>query len=143
MNKDLKVSKSILINASIEAVWDAMVNPKKIEQYLFGTQTNSDWKVGSLIAFTGEYQGQIYKDKGIVTVNESNANLEYRYWSGFSGLPDLPENYCLVGYVFEEIGPNEVKLTWNQTGFSSEQGHQHTEKTLPDMLENIKKIVEG
>ncbi|HHB51488.1 MAG TPA: SRPBCC domain-containing protein, partial [Saprospiraceae bacterium] len=38
MDKDLKVSKSITINATAEQVWDALVNPEKIKKYLFGTE---------------------------------------------------------------------------------------------------------
>ncbi|MBL4624123.1 MAG: hypothetical protein JKY42_03145 [Flavobacteriales bacterium] len=44
MNKDLKVSKTIKINASTEQVWDALINPEKIKVYLFGTETITDWK---------------------------------------------------------------------------------------------------
>ena len=96
MDNSLKVIKSIEIEATPEAVWDALINPKKIEQYLFGTQTTSDWKVGSTIRFEGEMGGQEYKDKGNVLELIENEYIRYNYWSGFSGLPDVPENYCIV-----------------------------------------------
>ena len=35
------------IKASAEKVWDAITNPDKIEQYMFGSRTDTDWKPGS------------------------------------------------------------------------------------------------
>ncbi|MFT4523676.1 MAG: hypothetical protein ACI8ZN_002631 [Bacteroidia bacterium] len=43
MNKKLKVSKSIAINASATQVWDALTDPEKIKVYLFGTEAITDW----------------------------------------------------------------------------------------------------
>lgn len=142
MNKDLKVSKSVEINSNPAKVWDALTNPEQIKQYLFGTETLTDWKVGSPIIFQGEFQGQQYKDKGIVVKNKANQLLQYNYWSGFSGLEDKEENYCLVTYEIEELGSNQVRLTWSQNGFANEQGQQHTENSLPVMLEQIKALAE-
>ena len=99
MNKALSVSKSIYINASPAAIWDVLTNQKKIKVYLYGTETISDWEVGSPIIFQGEYQGQTYKDKGNVLENVPNKRLVYNYWSGFSGLEDKPENYFIVSYI--------------------------------------------
>ena len=64
MRKELIVKKTINVNTDTSQVWDALTNPDKIKEYLFGTETISDWKVGSPIIFQGEYQGQKYKDKG-------------------------------------------------------------------------------
>ena len=142
MNRDLKVSKSIEINSSIEKVWDALTNPEKIKSYLFGTETITDWKTGSPIIFQGEYDGQAYKDKGNVLENKLNEILKYDYWSGFSGLEDKPENYSIVTYHIENKSDNQIRLTWTQEGFANEEGRQHSENSLYGMLEQIKKLVE-
>ncbi|MCB0741899.1 MAG: SRPBCC domain-containing protein, partial [Chitinophagaceae bacterium] len=117
MNKDLKTSKSITIDASAEKVWDVMTNPEKIKIYLFGTETLTDWQVGSPIIFQGEYNGTQYKDKGNVLEKTDNQLLKYNYWSGFSGLEDKPENYFIVTYIIDKISANEVTFTWQQEGF--------------------------
>ena len=142
MNRDLKATKSIEINASAPSVWDALVNPEKIKIYLFGTETITDWKVGNPIIFQGEYNGQTYKDKGLVLKNESNEELSYAYWSGFSGLEDKPENYSIVTYRIQSQSANQVKFTWTQAGFSSAEGQQHSQNGLGAMLEQIKKVAE-
>ncbi|MFT4532791.1 MAG: hypothetical protein ACJA1A_000463 [Saprospiraceae bacterium] len=142
MNKNLEVKESVIINGTIESVWNAMTNPAKIALYLYGTQTTTDWKVGSLIAFEGQYGGHTYKDKGIVRVNEPLKKLSYNYWSSMSGLEDMPENYFEVNYIIKPIPDGKNQLTWHQVGFSSEKGYKHTKNTLSDMLNQIKEIVE-
>ncbi len=142
MNRSLKVSKSIEINSNAEKVWVALTDPEKIKIYLFGTETITDWKIGSPIIFQGEYQGHKYKDKGNVLENIQNVTLKYKYWSGFSGLEDKPGNYSIVTYYIENVSDNLVKFTWTQEGFANEEGQQHSENGLHTMLEQIKKLVE-
>jgi uncharacterized protein YndB with AHSA1/START domain len=142
MDFNLKVSKSIEINSTSSKVWDVLTNPEKIKVYLFGTETITDWEVGSPIIFQGDYQGKKYKDKGVVLENKPNQFLSYSYWSGFSGLEDKPENYFKVTYLLEENSENKILFTWKQEGFKSEDGKNHTEKGLPSMLEEIKKLAE-
>lgn len=142
MDKNLIASKSIEINAEPNKVWDVLTNTEKIKIFLFGTETITDWKVGSSIIFQGEYNGQEYKDKGNVLENIQNKTLKYSYWSAFSGLNDKPENYSIVTYVIEKLNENKVKFTWTQKGFANEDGKCHTEQGLEGMLEQIKNIAE-
>lgn len=142
MNKNLRVSKSIEISSSAEEVWDALTNPAKIRVYLFGTETITDWKVGSPIVFQGEYEGHKYKDKGNVLENKPNKLLKYDYWSGFSGLGDSPENYSIITYEIEDSSNGLVLFRWAQEGFANEEGQEHSEKGLYGMLEQIKQLVE-
>ena len=142
MNKNLEVKESIIIDGTPESVWHAMTNPAKIALYLYGTQTTTDWNVGSPIAFEGQYGEHTYKDKGVVKINEPHKRLSYSYWSTMSGLEDLPENYFEVNYIIEPVANDKTQLTWHQVGFASEKGYEHTKTNLPDMLSQIKGIVE-
>lgn len=143
MDKNLVATKSIEINANSAKLWDVLTNPEKIKVFLFGTETTTDWEVGSPILFKGEYNGQQYIDKGNVLKKVQNKILKYNYWSGFSGLKDKPENYSLVTYQIDKIGDEKVNFTWLQQGFSSEEGKCHTEQGLENMLEQIKGLAEG
>ena len=142
MDKNLVASKSIEINTKPEKVWEVLTNPQKIKEYLFGTETSTDWEVGSPILFQGKFKGQVYKDKGNVLEKIENKFLKYNYWSGFSGLEDKPENYALVTYQIDNISDGKIKFTWVQQGFSSKEGQCHTEEGLVVMLEHIKKLAE-
>ena len=141
MIKKLKVKKTIEINADTSQVWDALTNPEKIKQYLFGTETISDWKVGSPIIFQGEYQGQKYKDKENILDIKEGQLLQYAYWSGFSGLEDKEENYSKVTYKLNRKEPHTI-LTLTQEGFVSEQAREHSENNWRMVLDKIKEIIE-
>lgn len=145
MRHDLTVSQSVEINAPASKVWNALTNPEIIKEYLFGTETITDWKVGSDIIFQGEYgenKEHKYRDKGIVKENVLNKLLSYSYWSGFSGLEDKPENYSLVTYTLKDTGNNQTIFTWTQKGFATEDGYQHSLSGMKEFLEQIKGIVE-
>ena len=77
---------------------EALTYPKIIHQWLFGTTVISDWKPGSPILFTGSWQGQEYQDKGTILQLEKEEKFQYNYWSGFPGLPDIGENYSIIGF---------------------------------------------
>jgi uncharacterized protein YndB with AHSA1/START domain len=142
MRDDLIVSESIEINAEPSKIWDALTNPEIIKEYLFGTQTITDWKVGSDIMFQGEYQGKAYRDKGIIIEYIPNKKISYRYWTGFSGLEDKPENYSLITYNVDVIGSNKTRFTWTQKGFAGEQGYEHSKNGTKTLLDKIKEIIE-
>ena len=141
MDHNLTVKGSVQINAPASKVWDALTNPEIIKLYLYGTETITDWQVGSDIIFQGEYQGHHYKDKGVVRVFNINQELSYAYWSGFSGLADEPANYSLVTYQLASDDAH-TSLTWIQKGFSNAEGHKHASEGIQGMLATIKKIVE-
>lgn len=142
MDKSLIATKSIQINSTPEKIWSVLTNPEKIKTYLFGTEVKTDWKEGSPITFSGEYEGHKYEDKGNIIENMPNELLNYNYWSGFSGLEDKPENYSLVSYRIKKLNDKTYEFTWHQQGFSSEEGKCHTEEGLEKMLEQIKKLSE-
>jgi uncharacterized protein YndB with AHSA1/START domain len=142
MNHDLTVSHTITIHAPVAKVWEALTNPDIIKLYLYGTRTTTDWKVGSDISFEGDYEGQTYKDKGIVREHIPLQRLSYRYWSGFSGAPDIPENYSLVTYSVKATADNTTEFTWDQQGFASEKGYEHSKNGMAAFMQSIKKIIE-
>jgi hypothetical protein len=51
MNNKFIAEATTIINAPVSKVWQALVNPKIIKQYLFGTDVITDWKVGSPITY--------------------------------------------------------------------------------------------
>ena len=142
MRHDLIVSKSITINTSPEKVWHALITPNIIKEYLYGTETITDWKLGSDIIFQGEYEGHKYKDKGIVVENILLQTISYKYWSGFSGLEDKLENYSLVTYTLQSKDNKTTVFTSTQKGFGNEDGYKHSESGMDAFLQKIKEVIE-
>ena len=141
MLNDLTVKKQITINASAYAVWEALTNPEKIKLYLFGTETKTDWKEGSPIVFSGTWEGTEYKDKGTILKFEKNKILQYDYWSSFSPLPDLPENYSLITFLLSSKGSATI-LSLEQKGFVDEKTLNHSSENWQSVLEKLKEVAE-
>lgn len=141
MLESLILKKKFLFNAPVEAVWDALTNPEKIKRYLFGTKAVSDWKEGSPLRFTGEWDGKQYTDKGTVLKFEKNKIFQYNYWSSFSPLPDKPENYSVLTFVLSSNG-QQTLLTFEQKGFFDEKSFNHSDENWESVMKTMKAIVE-
>src|SRR5688572_509040 len=96
MNQNLIAKATVNIAAARYQVWDALVTPAAIKQYMFGTNVESDWEVGSPITWKGEWQGRAYEDKGVVLQFKPERMLQYSHFSPLSGEPDIEENYHTV-----------------------------------------------
>lgn len=142
LDKDLIAACTIKVNAKPSDVWKVLTEPEYVKKFLFGTQVSTDWKVGSSIRFSGEYNGHRYEDKGNVLENKTDMLLRYNYWSGMSGLSDKEENYASVTYKIEPLSHTSCNFTWHQAGFSSEERKCHTEEGLKHMLDTIKNLAE-
>lgn len=142
MRHDLEVKRSVRIDVSIDTVWEGLTNPEIIANYLYGTETITDWQVGSSIIFQGEYEGQTFKDHGVIVEFIPKSKIVYSYWSSFSGLEDVPENYSKVAYEVKPISDNEIELTWIQTGFADEERQKHSADGMDSFLQRIKEVIE-
>ena len=142
MLPDLQVSQSVEINTSLEKVWKGLITPETIKEYLFGTETVTDWKVGSEIIFQGEYEGHKYRDHGVILEYILHKKITYSYWSGFSGTEDKPENYSTITYTLENLAANKTKFTWMQKGYATEQAYQHSLGGMTDFLNKVKVVLE-
>jgi uncharacterized protein YndB with AHSA1/START domain len=142
MDNQLIAKAKININAPLSKVWDALINPKLIKKYMFGTDVISDWKEGSKIIWQGEWQGKTYVDNGVILRMIPEQLIQYSHFSPLSGLPDNPDNYHTVTIeLFHEKTDLLVSLT--QDNNQTEQEKQHSEKNWKMVLESIKKLLEN
>ncbi|MGV3632328.1 MAG: SRPBCC family protein [Bacteroidota bacterium] len=141
MKTDKIVQKNISINAQTTRVWDMLTNPDRIREWLYGTNTTTDWKVGSPIRFSGSWDGKEYEDKGRILQFEPEKILEYSYWSGFSGLPDEPENYSIVTFELMPINTG-TDLSLTQRNFATAEMCEHSDKNWEQTLKLMKELLE-
>jgi uncharacterized protein YndB with AHSA1/START domain len=140
-DQKLVAKASTAINAPAADVWDALVNPKKIQQYMFGTNVVSDWKKGSPIVWKGEWKGKKYEDKGVILQMERERLLRYSHFSPLSGLPEKPENYHTVTIELSAKG-TQTLVSLSQDNNPTDEAREHSEKNWAMMLEGLKKLVE-
>lgn len=141
MDKDLIARASVTINIASAKVWDALVKPEAIKQYMFGTTVVTDWREGSPIAWKGEWEGKPYEDKGVILQFKPGRSLQYTHFSPLSGLPDTPENYHTVTIELSREG-DQTRVSLAQDNNSTAQAREHSEKTWKIMLDALKKYLE-
>ena len=141
MEQKLVSKSSTIINAPVSKVWEALTNPSLIKQYLFGTNTITDWKKGSPITYEGEWQGKSYKDKGVIVDIITEKLLHTTYWSSMSGKEDRPENYNNVLYEVEEQNGGTL-VTISQDNIKDEKELEHMNQNWGIVLDSMKKLLE-
>jgi uncharacterized protein YndB with AHSA1/START domain len=139
--EDIIARASTTIDATANKVWDALVTPKIIKQYMFGTEAESDFRVGSPITWKGQWQGKPYEDKGVIRDVQPHRLLQYTHFSPATGEKDTPENYHVVTIVLEE-SDGKTNVTLTQDNNPTDQSREHSEKNWQMMLDGLKKVVE-
>lgn len=141
--KDFNAVASVDIRATIEEVWDALINPQKVKQYLHDTNLNTDWKIGSPITWHGVWDGKAYEDKGTVLAFEPDKLLQMTHWSPLTGTEDNPENYHVVTYALTpSAGGTRLVLTQSNNA-TQEAADSMAEKGWLPILQKMKSLLEA
>lgn len=141
MDKNLIAKVSVNINAPGEKVWNALVTPEAIKQYMFGASVISDWREGSPIVWKGVWQGKSYEDKGMILQLKPGRMIQYCHFSPLSGLPEKLENYHIVTIELSANG-NQTHVSLDQDNNATEDARVHSEKNWGMMLSGLKKLLE-
>jgi len=137
-NSTLKTS--ITFDAPAEKVWQGLTKPEIVKQYFYGTHLASDFKIGSRITFSGEWEGKAYTDGGIILAIDPPVLLKYTYWSSMSGTEDLPENYADITYeLVEEAGQTTLHIT--QEGIKKQEDIAQHEQNWLYVFDGLKKLL--
>lgn len=149
-SKPLIIENEIVIDAALEKVWDALVNPQKTKQYMFGCETVSDWKIGSSLIWKGVYEGkEMVFVKGNVIEIAPRVHLKYTTIDPNSTIDDVSENYLWVTYDLQET-KGMTRLTVRQGDYSTvAEGERRYRESYNGgegwnpILTQIKALVEG
>jgi uncharacterized protein YndB with AHSA1/START domain len=125
MSRGFEAIAKVTIDAPADQVWDALTNPAKVKRYMHGTNLSTDWKVGSPIAWRGEWKGQSYEDKGEVLEIDPPHFVKYTHWSPMGGSEDRAENYHTVKVELAEEG--------EKTGLTLTQDNNPTQEEADKM----------
>lgn len=140
--KGLVASASLSIDAPADEVWDALVNPRKIKRYMFGTDVASEWKEGSTIVWRGEWDGKRYEDKGRILRFDPPSLIRYSHFSPLSGLPDIPKSYHVVTIRLSDWDSGTV-VSLSQDNNPTEEARIHSERNWANMLTSLKAFLGG
>ena len=138
-----KFSNKIIatVHAPATAVWKALTDPAMIKEYFFGVDTVGEWKEGSTIIYSGDWQGKKFQGKGKVLQVEDEKLLRHSYWSDMSRQPDKPEFYHIITYQLKPAG-DHTKLTLTEENLASEEMKDKSAELWEMILDNLKKLLE-
>ena len=142
MTETFIAEKRVTINAPVDVIWQALIDPTFVKQYMHGTNMQTTWEVGSLITWKGEWQGKTYEDKGTVLAVEPNKLLRITHWSPMGGSEDRPENYHTVTYELAERGGETVLTLKQDNNASQEEADAMADKNWGPVLEGLKAVAE-
>jgi uncharacterized protein YndB with AHSA1/START domain len=128
---------SMTIDAPVADVWDALINPQKIREYLFGTSVTSDWREGSSIVWRGKSKGKAYEDQGMVLRVERGRLLQYRHFLSGTGKPEADHTITI------ELAPAGARthVMVSQNNHATEEARNLSEQNWLTMLEGLKKYL--
>ena len=125
------------IEADASVVWDALTARKSA--MFMGAEVETDWGPGSPISFTGEFEGQAFKDHGEIRDIEDRRRLTFTHYSPTSGKPDVPDSYNLVDVRLEPQGERtRVKLSQTPLG-----GERPDKPTVEAFRRNWEVMLDG
>lgn len=133
-----------MVNTSVEHLWEVLTKSEFTKEYMFNCSVESDWKVGSLITWQGNYEGYEAFQKGKIIKIEQNKLIKYSTFDPNFGLEDKPENYIHISYLLNEIGVEIVELTIvNETFDGNEERMIHINKGWEMVMDKIKEVAEN
>ena len=120
MVNDLIVTRSVMLNATPERVWEALTHPGMTKQYLYNCEVRSDWKSGGTLTWKGIYQGRQLEHEGKILEIIPGRRIKY---SGFDRLTrgDISREGDV--YITHEIVPqgNRTKLLTTLEHFEGDE----------------------
>lgn len=141
MANKLSIEVHVSIKAPVSKVWQALTDPALIKEYMFGTNTTSDWKKGSKITYSGVWEGKEYTDSGTIIDIIPEQVLNTTYYSPLSGKEDIPENYANVIYTLKPDIDGTVLTIW-QDNLENEAAQEYMVKNWDMVLNSLKKLLE-
>lgn len=106
MVNDIMVTRSVLLNATPERVWEALTHPGMTRQYLYGCEVESDWQAGSPLRWVGKHGGRDINEEGKVLEVIPGRRIKY---SGFDRLVEGDVSRQGDIYITHEIIPQAGK----------------------------------
>ncbi|WP_286971180.1 SRPBCC family protein [Flavobacterium sp. UBA4854] len=133
---------TIVLNASVEKVWNALTQPELVKQWQYGSDLLTTWKTGSEIRFRNEWDGQVFEQWGTVLEVVPNQKIKYSLFFPRPGLEDKAENYFIMNYVLSEENQKtklEIIQEDNRPGAVQEepQGEENP------ILQGLKALIES
>jgi uncharacterized protein YndB with AHSA1/START domain len=136
---------ALTINAPRAKVWDALVNPETIKQYMPVSDVISEWREGGPIVWTSEFLGKSFQVRGTILRLEPERLLEYDHSRPIfraSEVTKSTENYLRVTIELNDDGA-QTKLSVTERNNMNRRELEHSEGSWRMVLHGMKALLEG
>lgn len=135
------LQKSIAINASPAAIWEALTVPAVMQRWIIDVpiQIIITPRSGGQLQLSGDLHGIPFDNHGEILHWKPELFLQYTYWSSLSQQADVPENYALISFRLDEPG----QLHFTQENILTAPTYHHFNFYWNTALALIKNICES
>ena len=136
---------SVTINTSRAHVWDALVNPEKIKQYMPVTSVVSDWRENSPIVWRSEFQNKPFEVRGTILRSDPERLLEYDHSLPVfraSGHGHSSASHQRVTIELRDEGA-QTHVSVTEQGNKTRRELDHSEGSWRMVLNGMKALLEG
>lgn len=134
----------VTVAAPRRVVWDILTSNGAHPEIMFGAEIRSDWRLGSPIIWSGEWEGRAFEDHGRVIELEDREEpwrIVLTHFSPLSGLPDVPDNYHTLRFELDET-PAGTVVTLDQDNNATREAALHSQENWMRMLAGVKAVAE-
>lgn len=117
-------------------LWDAFATSEGFANAYAGIKVECNWKVGSPIVWSGEWEGKKFRDEGTLKVYERPRLFVYTYWTSFWGPQPDPSS---IQEIRNEFLPVEggTKLVITQTNIPTAEARDHSAANWKELLDKL------
>jgi uncharacterized protein YndB with AHSA1/START domain len=121
---------------SAAKLWDAFATSEGFAASYAGVTVECDWKVGSPIVWSGEWEGKKFRDEGTLKVYDRPKLFVYTYWTSFWGPEPDP---AAIQVLKNEFLPVEggTKLVITQTNIPTAEARDHSAANWKELLDKL------
>jgi uncharacterized protein YndB with AHSA1/START domain len=144
MVESLVARVSVTINAPRAKVWDALVDPEKIKQYILASDVRSEWREGSSIVWKSEFQGKPFEIKGTILRLEPQRLLEFDQSRPIFRASQIvrTSDHHRVTIELSDVGV-QTHLSLIEQGNATQRELAHSQGGWQLALGNMKALLEG
>ena len=135
----------VLIDASPDTVWHALVDRDSLRLWMNHAEVSSTWEPGATITFDVVLEREVRHDRGTVLELEPGRRLRYSYWSAISRRPDSPAARSIVTFELEPEPSTGLatRLTVTQENLTAGTVARHASFYWHVALEALRSVAEG
>ena len=135
---------SMTIDAPRSKVWDALIDPERIKQYILASDVVSEWRERSSIVWKSEFQGRPFEIKGTILRLEPERLLEFDQSRPIFRASQVirPSDYHRVTIELTDEGAR-THISLIEHGNATERELAHSQGGWQLALGNMKALLEG